>query len=225
MRFQLRPGQFVRFTYRRGINEPWPEDRSTQLKEVLILNPNYRGRVHAIDMRRLTSAEQEVLRAVMVRKRPATPHRIPLVNDILARGKPVDDIRNPQAFYQSFVKVFLRDKDAYRQYYPRRMAALRLVKKSEVEGPVRDTEGVLQRKEREAASREDKQKSPKPVTAADKLKAATDRRKKGGAKPAQGARPSSPAQAPTGPQKTMGRLELMKQRAAALKAQKDKEKK
>ena len=138
---KLHPGQVVRFSYTHdpaGVDE----DTGDRFKEVLILNPNWQGKVHCIDLKRLTTAEREVLDAILSPEQAAAaksgskPHRFPLVNDILKRMVPLEEIKNPVSFYSRFVKVFLRNKDAYRTYYSVRMSAITVVQKSEVHGGV-----------------------------------------------------------------------------------------
>jgi hypothetical protein len=126
-------GQILRFTYR----PPKPtENPVDQFKEVLVLHPNWQGKMHAIDLKRLTPAEREVLDAVMDPAQRGKPHRIALVNDILRRMDPLTEIRNPMSFYSKFVKVFLRRADAYRTYYSRYMLAVTVAQKSDVKGKV-----------------------------------------------------------------------------------------
>ena len=210
----LRPGAIVRFTYRHhtGLKKDEVADDS---KEVLILHPNHSGTLHAIDLKRLTQAERDVLMAIfdenwvskvrwqmsddeadavkklygdaMVAKindmllnhdkaglsfleknwadveerlknftqkerlsmttlrtrirTGTTKHRLPLVNDILKRMDPLEEVRFPQQFYTKFVKVFLgigrgigNFKDAYRTYFPSRMQGVTLMKSSDVGG-------------------------------------------------------------------------------------------
>lgn len=132
MKFE--PGQIVRFTYRfhTGARE---DEKTSDFKEVLVLHPNWQGKMHAIDLKRLTSAEREVLQVIFTPKKPdEPPHRLPLVNDIRARMDPLEDVKNPVSFYSKFVKVFLRDKDAYRTYFPARIRNAVTVKRSKVVG-------------------------------------------------------------------------------------------
>lgn len=128
-------GQTIRFTY----NHP-PErvDEATgdRFKEVLVLNPSWHGKMHGIDLKRLTQAEREVLLAVFDRKTKKGNHRIPLVNDILRRMNPLVEAKNPLAFYHKFVKVFLRNKDAYRVYDTARMVNTTISKQTNVQGGV-----------------------------------------------------------------------------------------
>ena len=132
---KLNPGDRVRFTY---LHPPDAVDEFTgdQYKEVLVLNPMWMNRVHGIDLKRLTTAEREVLYAIMDPKTKEKPHRLPLVNDIVRRMDPLTEIKSPQAFYSKFVKVFLRQADAYRQYDPRRMTGVTIVKETLVKGTV-----------------------------------------------------------------------------------------
>ena len=114
-------GDIIRFTY----SSPTTKDR---FKEVLVVHPSWNGKTHAIDMKRLTVAEREVLRIVMDPKMKGKSHRLPLVNDILTRMNPPELlVENPIGFYNQLVKVFLRNKDAYRTYYPRKMTGIQKV--------------------------------------------------------------------------------------------------
>lgn len=123
-----------------------PPPPSDPNKEVMVLHPNWHGKVHAIDLKRLTPAEQQTLHAIMDPKvkaavdagqwpvEGAPPY--PLVRDILSRMDPAELIKNPLAFYQRFVKPFIRDKDVYRQYWPRFISNVRVVEESKVQGQV-----------------------------------------------------------------------------------------
>jgi hypothetical protein len=109
---------------------------TSRYKEIFVLHPNWRGKVHAIDLKRLTSAEREVLDAIFDPQWKEKNHRINLVNDILDRMDPVKLIQNPMTFYYRFVKVFLKNKDAYRTYHPIRMSGVTVVKATNVAGKV-----------------------------------------------------------------------------------------
>ncbi len=126
-------GNFIRFTY---INPDAKPGAKEIFKEVFILHPNWNGKVHAIDVKKLTVAERTVLEAVMDPDQKGKTHRIPLVNDVLRRMDPPTLIENPISFYQQFVKQFLNNKDAYRTYYQSRMSGVQVVKASEVKGAV-----------------------------------------------------------------------------------------
>lgn len=128
-----KPGSIVRFTYDHKFID---EDTGDKYKEVLVLNPKWMGKLHGIDLKRLTSAEREVLQAVFDPQWKQKPHRLPLVRDILKRMDPLEEVKNPLSFYNKFVRVFLRNKDAYRQYWPTRMSGVTLVKISSVKGSV-----------------------------------------------------------------------------------------
>lgn len=127
------PGQVIRFTYNHTRID---EDTGDRHKEVLILNPNWWGKLHAIDLKRITAAEREVLQAIFDPQWQKKPHRLPLVRDILKRMNPVEDVKNPLSFYHKFVRIFLQNKDAYRQYFPSRMMNITIVKLSAVKGGV-----------------------------------------------------------------------------------------
>jgi hypothetical protein len=126
---RLNPADTIRFTYNHKHIDEATGDR---YKEVFVLNPNYRGQVHGIDMKRLTAAEREVL--ISVFSKSMVKRRLPLANDILQRMKPLEEIKNPMSFYQKFVKVFLRNIDAYRRYDPSRMSGVTTVRVTEVKG-------------------------------------------------------------------------------------------
>jgi len=138
---KIDPGQIIRFTYHHRAEEV-DEDTGDKYKEVLVLHPNWHHKVHGIDLKRLTEAERDVLYAILDEKTVKDiktrkkPHRFPLVNDIVRRMDPLQEIKNPVAFYTRFVKVFLRNKDAYRTYFPVRMSAIQIVKASDVRGKV-----------------------------------------------------------------------------------------
>lgn len=124
-------GSIIRFTY-------LSDDTSTdRYKEVLVLHPNWRGKMHALDLKRMTPAQVKVVEAMF---NPATnrdSHPYPLVRDILRRMDPIEEIKNPISFYQKFCKPFLRTAgDVYRTYYPAKMSGVTVVKKSHVEGRV-----------------------------------------------------------------------------------------
>lgn len=126
---KFKHGDRIRFTYRHHPEET-DEHTGEPYKEILVLHPLWMKKVHGIDMKRLTLAEREVLDAIFDDKISSdirsgkSPHRFPLVNDIVKRMDPLREVKNPQSFYSKFVKVFLRDKDAYRTYYPHRMVAV-----------------------------------------------------------------------------------------------------
>lgn len=121
---QFEGGQFIRFTYH-GFNTQDP------FKEVLVLNPSWNGKMQGLDLKRMTPAEVEVLRAVMDPASKGKPHRLPLVNDILRRLDPLELVSNPIAFWQRFIKPFIHGSDVYRQYWPARMYGIQVMKQSE----------------------------------------------------------------------------------------------
>ncbi len=127
MRFN--PGDIVRFTYSHQAVDASTGDK---FKEVLVLNGNWQHKVHAIDLKRLSPAEREVLEDVLDPEQKDKVHRIPLVNDIKRKMDPLALIRNPVIFYTKFVKPFLRGKDAYRQYIPGRMSGITVVRGAKI---------------------------------------------------------------------------------------------
>lgn len=123
----------IRFTYHHLVID---EDTGSPFKEVFVLNPSWQGELHAIDLKRLTDAEREVLTAIMDPRWKTKQHRLPLVNDIWRRLNAPEDIKNPMSFYVRFVKVFLRGKDAYRRYKINRMSNVNVIQQSVVRGDV-----------------------------------------------------------------------------------------
>lgn len=121
----FKPGQVVKFSYKH--RSPVDSESGDSHKEVLILHPNWVGKVHGIDLKRLSPAEREVLRAVMDPKAREKTHRLPLVNDIVRKMDVLKEIRNPVPFYSKFVKPFLRNKDAYRTYYQSAMIGITVI--------------------------------------------------------------------------------------------------
>ena len=112
-------GDVVRFTYAHQVID---EASGDQFKEVFVLNPEYEGTMHAIDLKRLTEAQRMVIKMIMDPevyrnvKVWGKNTKIVLVNDICRRMNPLEEIKNPQSFYYKFVKRFLKDIDAYRVY-------------------------------------------------------------------------------------------------------------
>lgn len=131
-RFEV--GDFIRFHYTHAgfKRNRTPGDLHDPNKEVWVLNPNWGGKLHGIDLARITPAEKDVLRQIMDPKVKSgeTPPRYPLVGDIVRRLDPIEDIKNPASFYQRFVKPFLRNKDAYRQYWLTLMSGIQVVEPS-----------------------------------------------------------------------------------------------
>jgi hypothetical protein len=187
---KFEPGQTIRFTYQHP-PEGVDEDTGDRFKEILVLHPNWHGRVHGIDLKRLTQAEREVLHAILDEKQVAAaksgkrPHKFPLVNDVLRRMDPLDEIKNPVGFYTRFVKVFLKNKDAYRTYTPVKMSAITIVKQTDVKGNVINPKPLFHKVET-------KPQATKPTT------------------------PTQPTQ-PQQPKQGQNRLDLIRQRAQQLK--------
>jgi len=116
-------GQTLRFTY---------TGAEQQFKEVFVLQPNFQGLMHAIDLKRLTEAERRTLMTVMDPKQYGKRNRIPLVNDIFLRMNPSEEIKNPMSFYTKFVKPFIRYIDVYRTYFPSKMMNVQVVRQTEL---------------------------------------------------------------------------------------------
>lgn len=123
-------GSIVRFTYS-------AEQTKDRYKEVLVLNPHWRGKMHGLDLKRMTPAQIQVIQAIFDPEVASGKKRapFPLVSDILRRMDPNEEIKNPIGFYQKFCKPFLRTAgDCYRTYYSTRMSQVTQVKKSAMEG-------------------------------------------------------------------------------------------
>jgi len=129
------------------LQQPKPvKPPSNPMKDVFVLHPHWNNKVHGLDLARVTPAEQQVLKAIMDPKTAATVKQghwpvegvpnYPLIRDVCMRMDPTELIKNPLAFYQRFVKPFIRDKDCYRQYWPNYMYGLQVVKETQVKGPV-----------------------------------------------------------------------------------------
>jgi hypothetical protein len=124
---KFRAGEVIRFTYSHRAKD---EHTGPRYKNVLVLHPNWLGQMHGIDLDRLTSAEREVLFAVFDPRSKGKQHRLPLVNDVLRRMDPLVEVKNPQSFYYKFVKVFLKNKDAYRRYDLPMISGASVIKKA-----------------------------------------------------------------------------------------------
>ena len=147
-----KPGQTIRFTYNQKVVDA---DTGDRFKEVFVLNPSWQGKMHGIDMKRLTQAEREVILAVFNPKTKKGMHRIPMVNDILRRMNPLVEVKNPMSFYQKFVKVFLRNKDSYRTYETPKMLNVTIVNQTNVHGGVTNPKPLFHKVETKAPSRMD----------------------------------------------------------------------
>lgn len=123
-----------------------PKPPSDPSKYVLVLHPHWNNKIHAIDLGRITPAEQQVLKAVMDPKNKAAVDAgqwpvegvpsYPLIRDILSRMDPAELIKNPVAFYQRLIKPFIRNKDCYRQYWPQYVYGVKVIEESKVQGQV-----------------------------------------------------------------------------------------
>lgn len=153
----FKAGQFIRFLYNRPPQD-LDEFSGDKHKEIFVLNPQWLGEVHGIDLKRLTVAEREVLATVFdptraqrvkgtVASRPPSPGIKPLVDDILRRMDPRQEILNPMSFYQKFVKPFLKQKDAYRRYKPTRMQNITVSRQSTVLGQVQNPKPLFHKVE------------------------------------------------------------------------------
>ena len=132
---RFEPGQIIRFTY----GTPNDDDVSDRFKEIFVLNGNYLGKVHGLDLKLLSPADREVLSLIMDPKSKGQTHRIALVNDILNRMDPLEEIKNPVSFYAKFVRPFVRGKDVYRSYWQQKMMNPTVVQPSQVTGAAHGT--------------------------------------------------------------------------------------
>jgi hypothetical protein len=176
-------GQFVTFTYRPPakppkrprqvlqnvrqpdgtikqtiqVVQPKEDPPSDPSKYVLILHPSYHNQVHAIDLKRLTPAQVQTLRAIFDPKVKAAVDRgewpvegappYPLVRDILRRMEPLEAVKNPVLAYATLVKPFLGQADAYRKYATQWMFSAKVVEESHVKGQVVNPRPLFHRTE------------------------------------------------------------------------------
>lgn len=155
---KFKPAQTVRFTYNHP-TERIDEDTGDRFKEVFVLNPNYGGKMHGLDLKRMTEAEREVIKGVFNPKK--AHHKLPLVNDVLARMDPLKEIKNPHSFYHKFVKIFIRNKDVYRIYELPRMLSVTIVRETKVIGNVKNPNPLFHKVESKTPP-----PAPKPMDAA-----------------------------------------------------------
>lgn len=115
---KFEPGQVLKFTYLHPQEDTGGQGLHDRFKEVMVLHPNWGGKLHAIDLKRLTPAERQVLTEVMDPKtyEPGYRSKHSLVEDIKRRMNVINEIKNPLTFYHNFVRPFIRGKDVYRQY-------------------------------------------------------------------------------------------------------------
>lgn len=142
----FKAGQFVRFTYNRP-PEAMDKFSGDRHKEVFVLNPQWLGEMHGLDLKRLTVAEREVLVEIFHPSMKAGKSKLPLVNDILRRMDPRREITNPMSFYQKFVKPFMNGKDVYRKYKPARMQNVTVSRQSTVLGRVTNPKPLFHKTE------------------------------------------------------------------------------
>lgn len=233
-----RPGVVLRFTYTHRVIDEHSGDR---YKEILVLNPSWRGKVHGIDMKRLTAAQREVLLAIFDPQWKTKPHRLPMVNDVLRRMDPVEDVKNPQSFYQKFVWIFLHNVDAYRQYWPGRMSGVTVVRQTQVRGGTYNPKPLFKKIKIDAQKRDVEQRAAQRELTPDEKRARLAAIEKAAIKllgrdkgkalvsaPTRGATKPQPARKPTPSQPAKGsaaknaeeRLAMLKAAAERLKGKK-----
>lgn len=124
-------------------------------KQIFVMHPNWHNKVHGIDIKGLTPAEQQVLHAMMDPKVKAAvdagqwpvdgapPYA--LLRDILRRTDPTELIKNPMGFYNQLIKPFISGKDVYRQYHTQYMSGLRVIAETKVQGQVTNPRPLFHR--------------------------------------------------------------------------------
>lgn len=219
--YSYSPGQTLRFTYN-GLREgKLPSDK---FKEVLVLHPNWQGKMHGIDLKRLTPAEKKVLDTIMDPAQRGRPQRIPLVRDILKRMDPVEDIKNPVSFYAKFVKVFLRNKDAYRTYYPTRMYNVTVAQQTHVHGTVVNPKPLFHKVESRPRTPAPAKQAERQPNRLELIRQRADAQKTG-QKPVTASRPpgvSTSKEPPRPKAPKADRMALIKQRAELTRAKRPK---
>jgi hypothetical protein len=181
-----------------------PESPGERFKEIMILNPKWQGKAHGIDLKVLTPAQREVLDALFDPEKVGEPHRLPLVEDIRKRMDVLEEIKNPVSFYAKLVKpLLLTLGDCYRTYWPARMSGVTVVQRSAVRGDAKDPTPELAKRTVGIEPSRSFLKANRPRA---DLKAAEERAKQG----QEGTKP-------------VDRLELIRQRQAALKAEKERQ--
>lgn len=135
---KFEPGQFLKFSYNHVASDTGNQGLHDRFKEVLVLHPNWGGRLHGIDLKRCTAAERQVLAEVLNPETYKPGHRsaLPLVEDVKRRMNVLEEIKNPLSFYQKFVRPFVRGKDVYRSYELVRIVNPVISKNSDVQGPM-----------------------------------------------------------------------------------------
>lgn len=216
----LKPGQIIRFTYQHAVKD---EDTGEKYKEVLVLHPHWQGKVHAIDLKRLSPFQRELLETVMTwdwrkHKEHESPSRNPAVNDILRRMNPRREVKNPKIFYIKFVKPFLGGTDAYRVYFPGMMSGVTVAKDTTISGKKPEVERPLFGKKPEEPGQEQQSASQqRTLSPAQQRLAALKARHMGGpgaAKPAAPAAPPTPAAPPRPPMAAQSALKPLPTGAA-----------
>lgn len=203
----LKPGQIIRFTYH---HKKVDQNTGDKYKEILVLHPSWEGKVHGIDLKRISPAEREVLMVIMsydgrrfksLRYQGEFHHKIPLVNDILNRMNPRREAKNPRTFYAKFVKPFLHKQDAYRTYFAPMMSGVSVVTNKTATGQPDVANPLFPKKELEPEPTPVTPTTPaqqKVLTPAQQRLAALQQRGRTppgqmAARPAQPSRPSTPS--------------------------------
>jgi hypothetical protein len=172
---KIEAGQFVKFFYNPPVKppkQPWrqqqvtvkqadgtlkttlepvrnaapPPPPSDKNKEVFVLHPSWQGKIQALDTKRLTPAQVQVLHAVMDPEVKAKVDagqwpiegvpQYPLIRDTLRRVDPPELIKNPIACYQQLIRPFIGQTDCYRTFWPQYVANMTVIKETTVVGKV-----------------------------------------------------------------------------------------
>lgn len=165
------PGDIIRFTYR---HQSVDDQTGPPEKEVLVLHPNWRNKIHGIDLKRLNPAERRVLEMLLDPEMRDKPSRIPLINRIRQTMDPIEEIQNPVTFYAKFVKPFLRrtGADAYRQYIPKLMSGVTRIRKASIVTGKPKVEKPLFGQVPNPLAKKEPTEPEKPLTPADVMKQA-----------------------------------------------------
>lgn len=102
----------------------------TNPRKVLVLHPNYQGKMHALKWDFLTASQQNMIRMLLdpsfaeekkqslVRQDPRSVQ----IFDAITQGEVTEDIRDPAQFYDKVIKQLIghlkgqKQRDPYRQY-------------------------------------------------------------------------------------------------------------
>ena len=89
---KAKAGEIIRFSYNHPVVDANTGGRE---KYILVLNPNYRGKLHGIDLARLTDAERKVLKAILDPMNIVAPAAKAPVNQVLPTPDKVAPAKPP----------------------------------------------------------------------------------------------------------------------------------